>query len=414
MPKYYPHQKKLLDKNPARHLIAYGVGTGKTILSLGLAEKNCNTCLIVVPKMLKPMWEREVKKHTDPNTCVYTLKTKEEFKKECETLPAFDGVIVDEAHHFAGEKSQLSKSLLYYFKKHNIKYRWLCTATPYLSTPMNIYMLAKLLGHEINYWNFRKKFFFDMRIGHRMVPKPRSGMEKELAEIVRSIGSVVDLEEAVAMSKQEEHELPELKEVPDQTFETVYFDITDEQKTAIKELDEANFITRWTKTHCIENGILYSDGYTDDQVFESPKTQYIIKQCKKHPKIAVFCRYNKQIERVKEELLDAHIQKPIFILNGDVKNRDEIVQEAEACTQAIVLIQSQCSFGYELPSFPVILFASMSFSYVDYVQSIGRFLRINKMKPNRYVHLVVKGVDQDVYECIMKKQDFSIEIYGRK
>jgi hypothetical protein len=59
------------------------------------------------------------------------------------------------------------------------------------------------------------------------------------------------------------------------------------------------------------------------------------------------------------------------------------------------------------------VFASLSFSYVDYKQACGRILRINNLQENTYIHLVAEGVDQDVYNCIQNKQDFTIKIYEK-
>lgn len=409
----YPHQQQLVDRNPACHLLAFDRGTGKTITSIALAEKNCLTCLVVVPKMNLKMWIRETEKWGDK--CTYTIITKEEFRKNAMILPRHDGVIVDEAHYFAGEKSQMAKSMYWYLNKRDIKYRWLCTATPYLSTPMNIYVLKRLLGYQMNWMAFRMEYFYEVKMGIKKVWKPKPYKEDSLAKIVSQIGTTVDMEEAVALAQANPVAgLPELQDVPEQSFETEYFDMTQEQKDAILLLNEPTFITRWTKMHCIENGLLYSDGYTEDQAFDCKKTDRIMEICKANKKVAIFCRYNAQVNHLKELLeKSGWSYHDVFVLNGDTKDKDATVLAAEASDHAVIIIQAQCSAGYELPSFGTIVFASLSFSFVDYTQAVGRFLRINKMKENRYYHLVTNGVDRDIYDCIMKKQDFSFAIYGK-
>lgn len=406
----FPHQQKIVDLNPSRHLLAHSTGTGKTLTAISLAQKNCKTCLVIVPKALVAKWKRDyinfMNTNERTNFVMLIVMSKEEFKKEVSTLPPYDGVIVDEAHYFAGEKSQLTKALLWYNKTHDIKYRWLLTATPYLSTPMNIYVLARHLGHNMNWRVFRDTFFYDVRMGHRMVPVAKKGMEKELARIVKSIGSTVDMEEAVELA-------PELGEIPDQIFETEYFDLTKEQKEGIKNLNDDLFITRWTHTHQIENGFLYGDGYSQNQSFPCKKTERLIKIVSSNKKVAVFCRYTLQIKYLKEVL--SKYKENIFVVDGSSSSveRDQIIQDAEKSENSVIIIQAQCSAGYELPSFNTIVFMSMSFSFVDYQQGIGRFLRINSLSKNKYIHLVSKGVDKDVYDSIMKKQDFSIAIYDR-
>jgi predicted helicase len=106
--------------------------------------------------------------------------------------------------------------------------------------------------------------------------------------------------------------------------------------------------------------------------------------------------------------------KKVFLISGEVKNRDAVVGEVERTPECIVLIQAACSVGFELPSVPIMIFASLSFSHVDHMQALGRILRINKLKKNLYQYLVVKdGVDEAVYKCIMNKQDFHIALYNK-
>jgi len=58
----------------------------------------------------------------------------------------------------------------------------------------------------------------------------------------------------------------------------------------------------------------------------------------------------------------------------------------------------------------------MSFSFTSYQQACGRFLRINRLKKNVYVHLITEGesLDRAVLDAIKLKKDFDIAIYSRK
>lgn len=391
----YKHQRKLLDLNPKKHLIAFGTGTGKTYASLLLAQKNNVTALIIVPKALKENWNR----YASQFNIDHKIVSKEEFRRDWDKLTAFKAVIVDEFHYFANLKSGMSKSLIKYQRKHKPEYVWGLTATPFCSSPMNIYALATHLGHSWNYWSFFNKFFTQIQMGHRMVPVMRKNIESDVADLVKKIGTTCSMEECI--------------DVPEQTFETVYFTLTKEQEKAIKEIDDPSPITRWTRTHTIENGVKISDGYTEDQYFDSLKNDYIASFSEENSKFAVICRYNLQIKMLKD-LLEKKGKK-VFLITGEVKNRDEVVQEVERTDQCIVLIQADCAVGFEIPSVPIMIFASLSFSFVSHEQSLGRILRINKPKKNLYQYLIIKGgVDEDVHKCIMKKQDFNIAIYEKQ
>jgi len=93
----FNHQLKLLAKNPARHLVAWGTGTGKTIMAISLASKNCESVLVVCPKALKENWRRNMLEHAN-SELVWAVLTKEEFKKQWNSIVGYEGVIWDEAH----------------------------------------------------------------------------------------------------------------------------------------------------------------------------------------------------------------------------------------------------------------------------------------------------------------------------
>lgn len=393
--KLYKHQQQIVDLNPQRHLLAHGTGTGKTVTGLALVKKNKVQALVIVPKALKENWYRTAQLYGLEN--MITVMSKEEFRKQWQDIPKYPAIIVDEAHYFANLKSQLSRALNSYRKRWQPPFIWLLTATPYLSTPMNIFALATHLGHEWNYWKFFMTFFTQVRMGRRLVPQIKKGIEGELAELVQKIGSTAKLEDLI--------------DVPDQIQEVEFFKLNKDQEKAIKELTDTNFIVRWTKAHQIENGVLYGGPYDDEPIkhFSCDKTERIKDLVVANKKIAIFCRYNGQVKYLAKEL--ASLGKPIFIITGDVKDRDSVVQTVEASDEAVVLINSSCSEGYELKSIRVAVFASLSFSYKDFVQAQGRFLRIDNPQKNAFIILVAEGVDKAVYEAIRRKEDFSLKIF---
>lgn len=387
----YKHQQELLDRNPPRQLIAWSTGTGKTKMALELVKKNNLDALIIVPKMLKENWRRECA----VSGVMALICSKEEFRNTWKDLPGYNAVIVDEAHHFGNLKSQLSKALIGYCRKWQAEYRWLLTATPYLSSPWNIYALATHLGVAWPYLPFKYEFFNEIWMGPRLVPVIKKGVGSALAKRVAAIGTTAKLEDLI--------------DVPSQVHEVEYFTLTREQQRAISEIQETNYIARWTKTHTIENGVLYDDAKETTETFLSDKTDRIKELCTEDNKVAIFCRYNGQINYLEKELKDSG--KPIFKITGETKDRAGVVDKVEALSRCIVLINASCAEGYELPSIGTIIFASLSFKYADFVQAQGRFLRINKPKRNLFITLVADGVDKMVYESIKRKEDFSLKIF---
>lgn len=399
-PSLYQHQERLLVSNPPRKLLCWDTGTGKTLTAILWAKQNFATrILVVMPKALKQNWVRNVLAYDGNRLNSWTFLTKEEFKKVWEDLENHEVVIVDEAHHFAGTKSQQSRLLGAYFRKWKVPYRLLLTATPYRSSPWDVYTLAKHLGHDWNWFHFFDRFFTEKYVGRgKKVPAIKVGIEADIATVVSQIGDVVHLQDCA--------------DIPEQVFETEEFGLSDAQLTKKLSIADTNPIVRFTRHHEIENGFLKSDGYEEDWFTPSQKEDRILALVEEHPKIIIVCRYHGQLARL-EALIKEVSPHPVFVIHGGVKDRDTVVRMAESADGGVVLIQAACSEGYELPSYPVMVFASLDFSYVNYKQMLGRILRINKLKKNVYLHLVSNGIDKAVYDAIMKKQDFDIAIYAR-
>jgi superfamily II DNA or RNA helicase len=398
----YAHQQKMVDKSPDKHLLAFSTGTGKTITAISLVngKEDCDAVLVVCPKTNVVQWAREIEKYAEEGMYVSVI-SKEEFKKQVKFLDRYDAVIVDEAHYFAGMTSQLAKSLFWYMKKHDIKYRYLCTATPYLSSPLNIFTLAKHLGYEWNYVNFKHKFFYEINMGGRVIPQLRPDMEGEVAKLVQLIGTTVDMKEVAV--------------VPEQTHDMELVELTEEQSAAIEEVFDPQFIVRWTKKHQIENGFQYMGKFNKDgllETYENNKVARLVELARTEPKIIIVCRYKAQIQYYADKIGRKLDEKPIYILDGNSKDKQAVIDGANSEKTCVLLVQASCSAGYELPTFRTMVFASMSFAHTDHIQMKGRNLRINHLEENKYIYLISEGVDMDVYKCIMKKQDFHFTIYG--
>lgn len=388
------HQQRIVDENPRMKLLAWGTGAGKTLASISLANKNCRSVFVICPKALKENWNRQIKQHGNSHV-VWRVYSKEEFKKLWDKLVPVDGIIYDEAHYIAGVTSQMTKTFIKYCKQNNVKYKWLLSATPYLSTPWNVYVLANHLGERINYIDFKRDFFTEVRMGMRTIPVPKKDKktEQKLLGIIHKIGSVVKLEDCV--------------DLPEQSYEVEYFKMTGAQEKAIDDIEETTHITKWTKTHQICGGSLKSDGYTEDEDFDCDKFDRAIGIAESNDKLIIVCRYLNEIKRFKEKL-----GKDAYVFSGETENRQELLDEIRKKDSYVLLVSASCSEGWELPECPVMVFYSYSFSLKDYIQMCGRIRRLNHPKKNLYLSLVVEdSIDEDVYKTIMKKEDFHLRMY---
>lgn len=401
--KLYKHQQEFLAQNPDKSALVWSCGTGKTRTAVEWAKLDDYYTLIICPKALKTNWTREIEKWGLKNWCV---ATKEEFRRDCQIegmvgLGSARQVIVDEVHNgflTPNFKSQMSKALRAYLKKHSVPRVLLLSATVYTSSPWNIYNLAYYTGHKWNYRDFSFRFFDQIRMGMRVIPVAKKGSEKDLAVLTKQIASVVDIHECMDVPLQQ-HCDPE------------YFALSKGQQKAIKDNYDPLPIVRYTKQHEIENGILIGNEFEPNKTFDCDKNERLLQLCAENKKVAIVCRYTYQIETL-VRVLEAY--KP-SIISGKTENRDKVCIDAENAERAVVIIQSDCGIGFQLPSFGLCVYVSMSYSYTAWEQMNGRFLRMDKPSRTTFMYLLTEGdsMDQAVHDSVKRKEDFRIELYKK-
>lgn len=395
MPELFLHQQKIVDEFPKRICLVWETGTGKSLASMCLANKTQKKYLIICPKSLKLGWILKTE------GLPATVMTKEEFRRDWETVESFDCVVVDEAHYFFGMKSQMSKALEKYMKKNKVTYRYFLTATPYGSTPWDVYRMIQLLGFEISWATFDRTFFYSVRMGGRVIPVAKPNIEGKLTDLLKKYSSIVRFDECI--------------DVPPQIFETEYFELTSEQRKAIESIDDVLSITKYGKIHQICGGSLKGDGYVETKHFKSDKFDRAIELCRQNKKIMVICRYNNEISNLKDELAKVMPDRTVYVINGEISGdeRHQAVTHCDSLDSYVLLVNASCSEGYQVPSCPVMVFYSYDFKLRSWIQMKGRILRIDRPKKNLYISLVVKGtIDESVFNTVtVEKNDFHMHIY---
>jgi superfamily II DNA or RNA helicase len=394
--KLYKHQQQLLELNPKRHGLFFDTGTGKTLTAIKLAEKNSDNCLVLCPKSLKEQWYEEIDKFSE-RKIDWLVKTKEEFRRDWNLLSKYSCLVYDEFHFWGNHKSQLHKNTMKYCIKHQPEFIYGLTASPYMSSIMNIFALERLLGYTPRWIDYNKKYFYPMKIGRRIIHKQKDGLEKEVARLCNNIGTAVKLEDCI--------------DLPEQIFKTEYFYLTTDQKKAIKNITDLEAIVKFTKTHQICGGTLKSDGYTEDKEFDSEKMKRVIELAHEHRKIVIVCRYNHEIKILRDKLKNI---LNCVVITGATKDKHHALKDADKAKSCVILTNAACSVGWQVPSFNFMVFYSYSFSLVDAIQMRGRINRINFPSSNIYLSLVVKDtIDEHVYDNIVnKKMDFQIALYN--
>lgn len=412
----YAHQKKVIDENPLKKLIAFGCGGGKTRTVLELSE---GKILIIAPKtqVLDKTWEREAQKMG--REFDMRVLSKETFKKEwaqwgpqiilydsplkCDTL------IIDESHFAVGvlpqtrqrkkveipKASQIFESIEEYIKVVKPKRIYLASATP-MPQPMALYAIARLFGHEWDYFKFRRAFYtYIPKIGRGVwIPKKDKETEAKLLAYAKKFGAFGKLQDFF--------------DVPEQTHKDVVVGLSPEQKRFMKQLPllYPDPLVRVGKRHQLEQGIF------EGKIIPENKMDEIVALCNEFDKVLVFARYTAQVNHIYDTLKKRWPRRSIFTLTGATDDRRELLANAELYDDSIVVAQSQISTGYELPSFRCTIFASQSYSFVDYEQALGRTLRANHLAKNVYVTLLSDDIDKAVLKNVRAKQDFNEKLFA--
>lgn len=417
MPFLYDHAKKIVEENKAYAGLFLGTGSTKTRIALMLA---CGKTLVICPKTQKEdrNWEREVqkiKKEKPHFTIDLTVMSRDEFRIRSQSgwTEYFDTIIVDEAHTCLGvtpnvryvnrqpipKTSQIFEELGMFIMNTKPKRMYLLTAT-IMKSPMTVWGAAKLLGQTWDWYEFRDAFYVKLPMPGREVWSPRKDnfTKNRLAEAVKKLGYTGRLQDYF--------------DVPEQTYKTFHVELTEEQKQRIKraKTEFPDPLVLIGKRHQIENGVLAGDQFNKAESFKNAKIDAIIDLSIEFPRLVVFVKYTAQIAQIASALKDEG--KKVLTLEGSTKDRGTVIKEANETEECIVIAQTQISAGWELPQYPVMVFASMSYSMVDRVQGEGRILRANALKKNLYIDLVVKGgVDEAVHKAIRSKKDFDERIY---
>lgn len=416
IPPLYDHQKRIIKEDRKKCGLFLGTGASKTRTALEMAE---GRTLVICPKQQREdkTWERENEKWGTKKKL--TVISKEDLRRDWAELPAFDTVIIDECHYNLGvtpafvqkkgvqrpKTSQIFEATYQFIVNHPPKRFYLLSATP-VSKPMNMWAIATLLGQKWDFAQFRSKYYVEIRLGGMRrvwMPKKDKNSQEQLASLVKKFGYTGGLNDFF--------------DVPEQTHKVVEIELTTEQKKALIDIqfEEADPLVRRARQRTIENGVLYGkkiealEGKVDlmfnqTKIFPSKKIDYILERAIEFPKLLVFANYKAQIEEIAKALRDEGYT--VSTLTGDTKDRTFIKRVDESPAPHIIVAQSDMSSGYELPSFPCVIYASKSWMFRSYEQSLGRVLRSNKLKKNLYIHLVVPGCDKDCHETIMSGQDF--------
>ncbi len=373
--KLYAHQKRFLDKNLDRALLGWETGTGKTIAACEWLKKRPERkALIIVPKAIVEKWERDIKETGVKNAHIIAMSQVHKVN-----LDDYEALVIDEAHHwsspiFTSERSKRVETLYKYVRKNPKAHILLMTATMIRSTPWNIQTLGTFIGQYWDWRQFRKTFFHFTDMFGRWHWEPKKDWRVQIRPYVERISEIVLLSECADIPKQSE----EITKIP------------------WTPLDEAGLLSaymepskEWHARHRAEQG--------------RKKFDKIMEIMDGYRKAIVVCNYTEQIDRYVEWI---GAERQVFVLDGRTKDQDATIEAAKKSDDCIFIVQASMGAGFDASEFSVVIFASMSFRFVDMIQMRGRVLRVNNLHENLFIFLLAGKNDAAVYNQVKKGLDF--------
>lgn len=342
--------------------------------------------LIVCPKAIVGKWEVDIKEWNVKARVITRDEIKGLNDKELDTYQA---IVLDEAQDFAsplfdGKRSKRAEVVYNYVKRNKYAHVLLLSATPVRSTPWNIHTLACFLGKYWDVKDFRSKFFYLTDMFGVMHWEKRKGWQKTIRPFIEEISDIVLMEECI--------------DVPIQHNQVVEIPWTKQQEAELAQQMYEEPSAEWHSRHRMENG--------------KEKMEKLEKITNGYRKTIVVCHYRSQIDEYSKYLESKG--RLVFTLHGGTKDQHEVIEEAKSSDDCVFIVQAQMGAGFDASEFSIVIFASMSFRYVDYVQMKGRVKRINNLHENTFIHLIGGECDQAVYDTIQENRDFDVHDYMSK
>lgn len=371
----YAHQQRFIDRNKNRDLLVWEGGLGKTFAgALWLRQRSHIKALVVCPKAIIGKWKRDLKEEG----IVADVCSRDEIKKI--DLKNYGALIIDECHDHASpifekSRSQRTTVLYNYIRSHPKAHILLLTATPVRSTPWNIHTLAVYLGV---YWDpkvFRKEFFhLSDKFGRYHYEKNKDWRIK-IRPYIESVADIVLMKDVV--------------DVPLQHSQVINIPWTHNQEVSLKSKGYLEPIQEWHARHRAENS--------------KEKFEILRGIMDNYRKVIVVCYYTEQLKQYAEWIGE---DRQVFILSGAIQDQDQVIQQAQDSDDGIFLVQSSMGAGFDADKFSIIVFASMSFKYIDYAQMKYRVKRIHNLHENTFIHLLGGKCDKAVYNQVNAGRDF--------
>lgn len=406
--KLYKYQEKAIYNIPNRMIMNFDLGTGKTACSL-VAWQRANTgnpLLIVMPSAkLKTLdWQNEVKDFGIKGDISYISYERLRLMDKTTRLPRWwqytarrNGGIVydlicDEAHALKNPQSKQSKALYEISRNNSIMY--LLSGSPLSNGWIDFAGYSKLFGYTKGITEFKRKYCriqdykgFPEIVGYYNTDE----LDRQLKAIAYPLTREQALElpdkqfigKAIQLPSKDQKRYTELR-------------LTRENKTTGELLDNPSRLLSVLRQSTIDarlDNLLSIVNDTDDNII-------------------IFYNYVAERKAILKLLRKTEKQ----ILRYDGEQHDKLPASDSNIKNTVLLAHYKSgSTGLNLQWANVTIYFSLTYSYQEYEQSKGRTWRTGQTKKCLYyIFKVQNTVDEQIIDCLKKKQDFSEKLWIKK
>jgi len=446
----WPHQENTINK--AMNHEGFGIftemATGKTLSAIHVIKRmQAQSVLIVCPKSVIQVWPYEFEKHGFTQYKILTLDkgtvakkaqvakqfieghthTKEPFvivinyesiwrpplgpvyNKANQLINAglflktsWDCIVSDECHRISAPGSKVS-----FFMKRlgtKAKKRLGLTGTPLNGSPLSIYGQYRFLDPTVFGTSFHRfKMRYALYGGYQ---------NHEIIDYINMDEFKMKLE-----SISDRVRTQDVVDLPDRMFEIrtcqlcksaqkIYNDLS---KNFILEVSEGKLttttaLTKLLRLQQLTGGSLPLD---DGKYIEADDSKLnllkdILIDFDTHEPVVIFCRFTKDIERVKKLCESKPLKRNVAELSGQMNQ----LQEWQNGKFDVLVVQIRAGgVGIDLTRSRYAIYYSMGYSLTDYEQSLARIHRPNQTRTTAYYTLIAENtIDMRVYMALKNKK----------
>ena len=462
--KPYEHQLQAIKdcKDKVNWAFFMDMGTGKTkttIDNLGMLyqEKKIESALIIAPKSVYAMWEKEINTHLSDDIHRYIqvwnlTKTKKiniikskltdtfsillmnvealSNKNGFENALSFlyynkkSAIIIDEATTIKNPKAKRTKHI------HKIAplavVRRILTGSPITKSPLDLYAQCKfldtsLLGYD-SYYAFRARYaemhtIYTGANQQVQIPKFYKNLD-ELEYKIKTFSTRIKKEDCL--------------DIPEKIYEQRYVTLKNKQELLYEKLKQKAFavlndstvsftnkLTEILRLHQVTNGFVKNDNGETEEL-DNPKMEELMTVLDEiNGKAIIWANYVKNIEDIAYEISKKYGKGSCVTMYGatSVDTRKKICHDFQTDPNVRFFIGNPTVGGYglTLTAAGYVIYFSNNYNLEVRLQSEDRAHRIGQKKNVVYIDIIAKQtIDEKIVDALNKKLTISGETLGEE